>query len=105
MSESVTIIPQVDRDDNGDMVAAGSPYTLVAKAVAPGNTTLSYNTSGDVEDVDFTVYLPLGSVIKDDDVIMVRTKKCYARVQVWQSAYNTGRGGVVVLAKAITGRS
>ncbi len=104
MSETVTITPFADRDADGNPVSAGAAYSLTAKAVAPGNTMLAYRTGGDVEEADFTVFLPLGSVINDNDLIMVRGKKCSARVQVWDSAWNTGRGGVVVLAKAVSGR-
>jgi hypothetical protein len=104
MSETVTVTPRFDNDLNGDPVADGVPYTLTARAVAPGNTMISYGAGGDLDDVEFTVFLPLGSVISNGYKITVRGRDCVARVQVWDSAWNTGRGGVIVLAKSTTGK-
>jgi hypothetical protein len=104
MSETVTVTPRSDRDDDGNPVANGSPVTLSARAIAPGNTTVRYTESGNVDNVAFTVFLRLGAAVKDGDLIKVRNQTCVARVQEWRSPWSN-RGGVVVLAESVTGAS
>ena len=122
MTELVTITPIGGRDSNGDPTEDGEPFDVTAIDVAPGNTMLRYGIGGDLDTVDFTVYLPLKRRVGLDTVappqrmvialtgedgagefgITVRGKQCRGRVQEWVSG---GRGAVVVLAHSGTGRS
>jgi hypothetical protein len=104
MTETVTVTPRSDRDDDGNPVPNGSPVDLKARAIAPGNTTVRYTESGNVDNVAFTVFLHLGAAVKDGDLIRVRNQTCVARVQEWRSPWSN-RGGVVVLAESFTGAS
>lgn len=104
MTETVTVTPNASGYDRyGNTVAGGDPVTLPTLAVEPGSTQLQPGVGGDLDDVQFTVYLDLGSPIQDDDAITVRGKQCTARVQEWRSPW-TGRGGVVVFARSTTGK-
>lgn len=114
MTEQVTITPVGGRNSDGDPTADGTPFTLTALEVAPGNTLLRYGIGGDLDTVEFTVFLPLryrtavdtyqpvAAALADDFTITVRNRVCKGRVQEWNSG---GRGGVVVLAHSATGRS
>jgi hypothetical protein len=102
MSETVTVTPRFERDDDGNPVADGTPVDLEAFAVAPGNTTITYTNAGDVDDVAFTVFFQTPVAISDGDLIVVRGKPCNARIQLWENPYQT-HGGFVVLAEATTG--
>lgn len=104
--EQVTVIPQSQINDDGDPVAGGDPFVLSAFAVAPGNTTVQYNNSGDVESADFTVYLDRGAPVLDGDVIQVRGLVCVARVQEWRDPWpGEPLEGLVVLCRSKTGAS
>jgi len=103
VTETVTVTPQSGYDTDGNPVGGGSPVEVSTLGIAPGNSELRYGTGGDLDDVQFTVYLELGSPITDDDQITVRGKKCRARVQEWRSP-RTNRGGLVVLARSTTGK-
>lgn len=105
--ETVTVTPQAGLDDDGDPIAGGGPVAVEAITVAPGNTTLSYNDQGDLDSAEFTVYLPLGSPVSDDDLITVRGKTCRARVQEWRDPWpgEVSLDGMVVLCKSVTGVS
>lgn len=105
MSETVTVTPTGGGlDSDGNPVTAGSPVVLPTLAIAPGNTLLTWGVGGDLDDVEFTVYMVLGSAVSDDDQITVRGKQCRARVQEWRSP-RTNRGGLAVLARAVAGKS
>lgn len=102
MAETVTVTPTGgDRyNSDGDPIAPGEPVTLVPIEVAPGNSLLTYGIGGDLDDVQFTVYLELGSPIANNDIIEVRGRECRARVALWDSS---GYGGLAVLARSTTG--
>lgn len=105
MIETVTVTPTGGGlDSDGNPTTTGSPVVLPTIAVAPGNTLLSLGIGGDLDDVEFTVYMSLGSAVSDDDQITVRGKACRARVQEWRSP-RTNRGGLAVLARSVTGKS
>lgn len=108
MTETVTVTPRFERDDDGNPVAAGTPVPLEAFAVAPGNTTIAYTQSGDVDNVAFTVFFQAAVAVKDGDLIEVRGKPCNARIQAWpENPYHPSipHGGFVVLAQSVTGAS
>lgn len=109
-------------DEDGNPTASGGPVELTPLEIAPGNTVLRYGVGADLDDVQYTVYLPLRTrtaidvagqaeytptvdLIPDDSTVTVYGKPCKARTQVWQSQRGTSRGGVVVLCRSITGAS
>lgn len=102
MPETVTVTPRSDRDDDGNPVPNGTPFTLTPFAIAPGNTTLQYNDSGNVDTAEFTLYfMPAPSTaVKDGDLITVRTRTCVARVRVWDWQ---NFGGLEILCESMTG--
>lgn len=104
MNETVTITPSGGRDDDGNPVTGGDPVVVAPIAIAPGNTTVQFTDSGNVDSADFTVYFRLGVEISDGDVITVRGRDCLARVQEWINPY-ANHGGVVVLCTSDTGAS
>jgi hypothetical protein len=77
---------------------------MEAFAVAPGNTTLQYTQSGNVDNIDFTLYFNGTVDINDGDHILVRNRTCTARVQVWDNPYSN-HIGTVVLCESATGAS
>lgn len=110
MTETVTITPQAGVDDNSDPLPAAAPFTMTG-FVAPGNTTTTPGNDGNLDEVTFTVYLPLKikrsyqwvrttTAMTDNFTITVRGQVCVGRAQEWDQC---GRGGVVVLATADTG--
>lgn len=117
MSEPVVVTPQAGRDRKGDpLPAVGDPFTLHG-IVAPGNTTRSYGAGGDLEEADFTIFFPLrirrevsgewgwvsvAELLINDFTVTLRGKTCVGRIQDWNEG---GRGGVVVLALAATGKA
>lgn len=119
MTEQVTITPQPGHDSNGDQLAAGTPFGL-SGLVAPGNTLRTAGIGGDLDEAEFTVYLPLRSrresatpgvwewvpVIDQlgaEFTITIRDRVCEGRAQLWDGG--GGRGGVVVLATSATGKT
>lgn len=103
MPESITVSATGGGYDNkGNPLPTGTPVTIPTLGIAPGNTAQEFSTGGDLDSVEFTVYLELDSPINDNDLITVRGKECRARVQEWRSPY-TNRGGLVVLAESVTG--
>lgn len=104
MTETVTVTPRFGLDSDGNPVADGTPVTMQAFAVAPGNTTITYTNAGDVDNVAFTVFFTAAVAIKDDDLIVVRDQPCNARIQLWENPYHA-HGGFVVLAQSTTGAS
>jgi hypothetical protein len=117
VSESVTVIPaRLGNDANGDPYPQGAPVALSPLEIAPGNALLRYGIGGDLIDVAFTVFFPLRvqtkagyadaeTVIRNGDEIVVRGRKCLAAVEVWRSQRSSTRGGVVVLARAVSGKA
>lgn len=107
MTEAVTVTPQAGRDDDGNPVTGGDPVVLEAFLVAPGNTTLQFTDSGNVDSADFTVYFLQSVSINDGDLIEVRDRTCIARVQKWIDPWDTGAplDSTVVLCTSDTGAS
>lgn len=105
MAETVTVIPSGGFDNYGDPIIDGDPVTLTTRGVAPGNTSYAATDDGGSDTVEFTVYLNLadGPLISDDDFIVVRGKKCRARVRTWVSPWSSF-GGIEVLCKSVTGK-
>lgn len=116
MAEIVTITPRFGNDTNGNPIPDGTPFPLTPLEIAPGNTVLQHGAGGDLDDVEFTVFFPLmvfrtalaghepvEALIEDGYGIRVRDRDCAARVQVWRSQ-RSGRGGVVVLARSVSGK-
>lgn len=104
MSETVTITPAGGQDDDGNPIDNGSPFTAKA-LVAPGNTTVQFTDSGNVDSADFTLYMRFGVTVNDGDIITVRGRNCRARVQEWRTSPTASRGGIVVLCSSDTGAS
>jgi hypothetical protein len=113
VTETVTITPDTGFDGKGNPKPGGTPFTVPALEIAPGNTQLAYGVGGDLDKVEFTVFLPLrmreadgwvsvAEKATDNFSVEVRERFCRGRAQVWQSG---GRGGVVVLCHSATGRS
>lgn len=112
MAEQVTITPTGKRTAKGDPGTPGTPFDVLALEVAPGNTMLRFGVGGDLDTVDFTVYLPLRirigpdyfrtvEKLTDDFAIDVRGRRYLGRHQEWSSG---GRGVVAVLAHSATGK-
>lgn len=110
MTEQVTITPQAGLDANDDPLPAATPFT-VAGLVAPGDSTTRPGADGDLDQIAFTVYLPLKikgttgwtrttTALTDNFTVTVRGQVCVGRAKEWDV---NGRGGVVVLATADTG--
>lgn len=106
MAEAVTVTPTFGMNDDGDPLPNGDPITLTPIAVAAGNTLRQFDIGGDLDSVEFTVYLPLTDEgkVKDDDLITVRGRDCFARVQVWKWS-RTNVGGLAVLCHSATGKA
>lgn len=120
MSETITVAPPVKYDtDSKRIVDNTDPIELVPLEVEPGNSVLKYGIGGDLDDVEFTVYLPLKqrrqvddefvwvdttTLVVDDSVIVVRGRTCRARVHVWKSQ-RSRRGGIAVLCQSATGKA
>lgn len=117
MAETVTVTAPVELDSDMNPVAgSGGSVVLTPLEVAPGNSVLQYGVGGDLDDVEFTVYLSLRSkvdgewvdtetVVADNSVINVRGRDCVARVAVWRSQRGYARGGVAVLCRSSTGKA
>lgn len=119
MSEPVIITPAPGRDLKGNPVApVGEPFTVLG-LVAPGNTARTYVEGGDLEEIAYTIYFTarvrqhneatdewswqrIADLLPENFTATLRGSVCPARVQVWDEG---GRGGVVVLASAATGKA
>jgi hypothetical protein len=116
VSETVSVIPTVGNDSNGDPVEQSDPITLTPLEISPGNTVIRYGFGGDLTDVEFTIYLPLRvrtatgtwmateDVVRNGDEIDIRGRRCVATVQVWRSQ-RSQLGGVAVLARSSSGKA
>lgn len=113
MAETVTITPIGGTNTDGDPAADGTAFDVRALEIAPGNTLQRFGVGGDLDTVDYTVFLPLrmrdgetyvatSSKLTEDFSILVRGRKCLGRAQEWASG---GRGGVAVLAHSAAGKS
>ncbi|QFG10029.1 head-to-tail stopper [Mycobacterium phage IdentityCrisis] len=104
-------------DDDDNPLPSGAPVVLTPLRIAPGNTALSFGEGGDQDAVEFTVYFGLTTrradtntvvattdVVADNYGIRVRGRNCLARVRVWHSP-RSGRGGVEVLCRSVTGKA
>lgn len=94
MSEQVTRYRGGDRDENGKLTAEEPPRILNAIAVAPGGGSHSSEKSRESESTAFTVYLPLGTDLTDDDELKVRGDRFRIIVNNWNM---DRRGGLEVL--------
>ena len=106
-SEPVTVTPAGGLDSDGNPISDGTPVVIDAITVAPGNTTGQFTESGGLDSTEFTVYLPIGSPVNDDDLIEVRGRHCLARVQEWRDPWpgDLAVEATVVLCKSTTGAS
>lgn len=115
MTEQVTITPDIGSDAKGNPKPAGTPFTVPALEVAPGNTLLRYGVGGDLDSADFTVFLPLqirigspavrvrtAAACTENFTVLVRGRKCQGRLQEWDSG---GQGGVAILCQSAKGKS
>jgi hypothetical protein len=122
VTETVTVTPQVKYDTDGNPVpGSADPVELTPLEVAPGNTLLSFGIGGELDDVEFTVYLPLRvrtgmdgtaalyqdttDLVADDCAINVRGRDCRARIQLWKSQRSATKGGLAVLCRSATGKA
>jgi len=110
VSEILTITPQAGLDANDDPLPASTPFTLRG-LVAPTNTTVQPGADGNLDEVDFTIYLPLkikqpsgwtrtSALLTNNFTVTVRGQVCIGRAREWDEG---GRGGVEVLATAKAG--
>lgn len=106
-NEQVTVTTAGGLDNDGNPLPDGEPVVIDAFTVAPGNTTGQFTESGGLDSAEFTVYLPLGSPISDDDLIEVRGRTCLARVQEWRDPWSSADAleCLEVLCKSTTGAS
>ena len=83
------------RDENGELIAA-TPVALLAIAVAPGGGADRADRARSGEDVDCTVYFPMGTDIVNTDELTVRGKRFQIVVNDWKIDTNPV-GGMEVL--------
>lgn len=103
--EQVRITAPGGLDANNNPIPAGVPVILTPLAIAPGNTTQAFGQGGDLDEAEYTVYLPLtdeGKIL-DGYGIHVRGRDCIARVKVWKWPAVTTMGGIEVLCQSATG--
>lgn len=82
------------RDENGQLIPAGPPTTLLAMAVAPGAASEHLERGRDGKTIEHTVYLPLGTDLVSSDELTVRGERFRIIVKAWELR---GRGGLEVL--------
>jgi hypothetical protein len=103
--EQVRVTPRGARDHTGQPTAGATPaFDVLALAVTPGNSTRRFGVMGDVDEVEFTVALPIEIPIKDNDGITVRGRFGLVRVR---AEYNRWADRVVkvVTVESTTGGS
>lgn len=107
MSEFVTVYPTTGNDSNGDPVSSGPPRVIKPLEIAPGNAVIKWGVGGDLQNIEFTVFLELKHEknIKTGDEIEVRGRRCVAAVQVWRSQRSPNQGGIAVLATSASGKA
>lgn len=80
--EQVRVHPRGARDLTGQPTPGALPaFYVLALAVNPGNSTRRFGISGDVDEVEFTVALPIETPIRDGDAITVRGRYGLVRVR------------------------
>lgn len=94
MSEQVIRHRGGGRDENGKLVAAGSPVPLAAIGVAPGGGSERLTRGRTGEDIVHVVYFQLGTDVVNDDELTVRGERFRIIVNDWRMR---GRGGLEVL--------
>jgi hypothetical protein len=87
------------RDENGQVVAAGTPVPLMAIAVAPSwypapSSRERISEGRDGEDIGAVVYFPPGTDVVNSDELTVRGERYRIVVNDWQMQ---GRGGLEVV--------
>lgn len=100
--EQVTITPTGGRDDSGQPLPDGAPFTVMARGVKPGNTTRMMGDDGVLLSADFTVSFDLDTPIADGDRVTVRGRTGYAMVTVDLEA-SPDASEKIVLVRARTG--
>jgi hypothetical protein len=100
--EQVTITPRFGRDDEGQHLPDGAPFTVFARAVEVGNTAARYGARTSVDEVDFTVTFDLDTAIKNGDAIDVRGRRGYARVETDLEQW-ADRSQLVVYVRSVIG--
>lgn len=101
--EQITITPRNGRDDRGEPLPDGAPFSVIARGVTPGATAARWGVTGTLDSVEFVVALDLFVPIKDGDAVLVRGRRGTARVTLelepWADrsqrlvAVSTRRGG------------
>lgn len=94
MSEQVIRHRGGGRDENGQLVAAGSSVSLSAIGVAPGGGSKRLMRARTGEDVVHVVYFRLGTDVVNSDELTVRGERFRIIVNDWRMR---GRGGLEVL--------
>ncbi|MGV0627205.1 hypothetical protein [Mycolicibacter minnesotensis] len=94
MSEQVIRHRGGGRDENGKLIAAGSPVPLTAIGVAPGGGSKRLTRTRTGEDIVHVVYFPLGTDVVNADELTVRGERFRIIVNDWRMR---GRGGLEVL--------
>ena len=94
MSEQVIRHRGGGRDEDGKLVAAGTPVSLTAIGVAPGGGGRHVERLRDGETIACTVYFRLGTDVVDGDELTVRGERFRIIVNDWRMR---GRGGLEVL--------
>lgn len=102
LDEKVTITPAGGRDDDGNVIAGGAPFDVVAIDVTAGNTTARFGAAGELSEAAFTLVFPVDTAINDDDWITVRGLTGRARIQRFLPQY-AGRERLVVLVQTMSG--
>lgn len=94
MSEQVIRHRGRTRDENGKLTPEVPDAPLTPLVVAPGGGSEFVERGRDGESTAFTVYLPLGTDIKNTDELTVRGDRFSIIVNDWRAS---GRGVVEVL--------
>lgn len=94
MSEQVIRHRGERRDENSQITPAEPDLLLTPIVVAPGGGSEFVERGRDGESTAFTVYLPLGTDIKNDDELTVRGDRFSIVVNGWDQ---DGEGIVEVL--------
>ncbi len=102
--ELTVVTPKFGRDDDGQPLPDGVPVEVLARGVDPGNTTKKYGSTGELDEVDFTVAYDLDAPVKDGDVVTVRGRRGYARVQKHLEQWADRSQLVVTVASKYGGR-
>jgi hypothetical protein len=98
--ETITINRRVigEPDEWGNPTYTTETITVDHVLVAFGSTTEPIDASRSAVDAKMMLYLPMGTVIDDADVFVVRDKTWLkdGLAQEWNSPFGAGFGGVVL---------